>query len=141
MIDWQALHCEVIATVKDGKEAYRIFQEVHPEIVITDLKMPEMDGIELITKIKKESRNTQVIVLSNYSDFELVRDAMKAGAFDYLLKITLEKEELTRIITQVKENCEEGGSSQNEEEKQGIKELQQCMVLSKNEHILSLIHI
>ena len=62
--------------------------------------MPEMDGIELITKIKKESRNTQVIVLSNYSDFELVRDAMKAGAFDYLLKITLEKEELTRIITQ-----------------------------------------
>ena len=138
MIDWQALHCEVIATVKDGKEAYRIFQEVHPEIVITDLKMPEMDGIELITKIKKESRNTQVIVLSNYSDFELVRDAMKAGAFDYLLKITLEKEELTRIITQVKENCEEGGSSQNEEEKQGIKELQQCMVLSKNEHIIDV---
>ena len=49
MIDWQALHCEVIATVKDGKEAYRIFQEVHPEIVITDLKMPEMDGIEPVS--------------------------------------------------------------------------------------------
>lgn len=138
MIDWQALNCEVIATVKDGVEAYRIFQEVHPEIVITDLKMPEMDGIELITKIKKESRNTQVVVLSNYSDFELVRDAMKAGAFDYLLKITLEKEELTQIIQQVKENCEEGGSSQHEEEKNGIKELQQCMVLSKNEHIIDV---
>ena len=52
MLDWKALDCEVIATVKDGEEALRVFDELHPEIVITDLKMPGMDGIELIKKIK-----------------------------------------------------------------------------------------
>lgn len=137
LIDWAKLDCEVIAMVKDGKEAYRIFQEVHPEIIITDLKMPEMDGIELITKIKEESKNTQVIALSNYSDFELVRDAMKAGAFDYLLKITLDKDDLTHIIQQVKEICEVQSNSENDESQAAIQQLQQCMVLTKNESLLS----
>lgn len=135
MIDWSALNCEVIATCKDGKEAYRIYEEVHPEIIITDLKMPEMDGIELIKKIRQEDNNCQIVVLSNYSDFELVRDAMKAGAFDYVLKITLEKEELTKVIKQAKENCEETSSTQTLGTKAGLKELQQCLILSKNEHI------
>ncbi len=112
MLDWKALDCEVIATVKDGEEALRVFDGLHPEIVITDLKMPGMDGIELIKKIKERNKNTQVIALSNYSDFEYVRDAMKAGAFDYLLKVTLEKSELQRIIEQVKESCVE--SSKND---------------------------
>ena len=136
MLNWEALNCEVIATAKDGKEAYHIFEQVHPEIVITDLKMPAMDGIELIKKIKAQSENTQIIVLSNYSDFELVRDAMKAGAFDYLLKITLEKEDLARVLKQAKENCVEGYDDRKERDVRGVKELQQCMILSKNEHII-----
>lgn len=137
MIDWRALDCEVIATAKDGEEAFNIFMDMQPEIVITDLKMPGMDGIELIGKIKEVNKNTQVIALSNYSDFEYVRDAMKAGAFDYLLKVTLEKEELQRIIVQVKESCVESSMNDHEEYESALKELQQCLILTKNEHILS----
>ena len=69
ILDWNRLNCVVIATCKDGEEAYRLFKEGKPDIVITDLKMPEMDGIELITKIKEERPSTQVVVLSNYSLF------------------------------------------------------------------------
>ena len=64
MIDWKALDCEVIATAKDGEEAFHIFTDMQPEIVITDLKMPGMDGIDLISKIKEVNKNTQVIALS-----------------------------------------------------------------------------
>ena len=137
MIDWKALDCEVIATAKDGEEAFHIFTDMQPEIVITDLKMPGMDGIDLISKIKEVNKNTQVIALSNYSDFEYVRDAMKAGAFDYLLKVTLEKKELERIITQVKESCVESSLNDHVEYESALKELQQCLILTKNEHILS----
>lgn len=137
MLDWHAFDCEVVGAAKDGKEALQLFEELEPEIVITDLKMPGMDGIELITRIKKLRPDTQVIALSNYSDFEYVRDAMKAGAFDYLLKVTLEKKELERIIQQVKENCEECSSSEQQEVNQAIRELQQCLILMKNEHVTS----
>ena len=136
MIDWKALDCEVIALAKDGEEAYQIYREVHPEIIITDLKMPKMDGIELITKIRKENSNTQMIALSNYSDFELVRDAMKAGAFDYLLKVTLEEKELVEIIHQVKENCKANTITMDEEEDQALLQLKQSMLMIKNEHVM-----
>lgn len=137
MMDWQAFDCEVIATAKDGEEALRLFDVYQPEIVITDLKMPGMDGIELISRIKEKNKNTQMIALSNYSDFEYVRDAMKAGAFDYLLKVTLEKEELEAIISQVKESCVITSANRDEESEKAIKALQQCLVLTKNEHVLN----
>lgn len=136
MIDWKALDCEVIALAKDGEEAFEIFQQAHPEIVITDLKMPKMDGIELISQIRKENANTQVIALSNYSDFELVRDAMKAGAFDYLLKVTLEESELIEIIRQVKENCEANHATMSSVEDAALMQLRQSMILHKNEHLV-----
>ena len=135
MLDWKALDCEVIATVKDGEEALRVFDELHPEIVITDLKMPGMDGIELIKKIKERNKNTQIIALSNYSDFEFVRDAMKAGAFDYLLKVTLEKSELQNIIEQVKESCVESSRNEHNEYEIAINKLRECIVLMENEHM------
>lgn len=137
MIDWKAFDCEVIGTAKDGDEALQLYQCYQPEIVITDLKMPGMDGITLISKIKEINKNTQVIALSNYSDFEYVRDAMKAGAFDYLLKVTLEKKDLESIITQVKQSCIVTSDVNDEESKVAIKALQQCLILTKNEHILN----
>ena len=57
---------------------------------------------------------------------------MKAGAFDYLLKVTLEKKELERIITQVKESCVESSLNDHVEYESALKELQQCLILTKN---------
>lgn len=136
MIDWKGLDCSILALAKDGDEAWRIFQEARPEIVITDLKMPKLDGIALIRKIKEENPNTQVIALSNHSDFELVKDAMKAGAFDYVLKVTLEEKELTRIIEEVKKSCVIEGTQANSRYEAIVEKLQHYMILCKDEHDL-----
>lgn len=134
MMDWQALDCAILALAKDGEEAWQIYQEAHPEIVITDLKMPKMDGIELIQRIKKDNPNTQIIALSNHSDFELVKEAMKAGAYDYLLKVTLEEEELAEAIKQVKERCRVEDNTINRRYESILEKLQHYLILRKSNH-------
>lgn len=134
MIDWEALDCSILALAKDGEEAWQLYQQAHPEIVITDLKMPKLDGIALIRRIKEENPNTQVIALSNHSDFELVKEAMKAGAFDYVLKVTLEEKELTSLIEEVKAHCVLEQAGVNSKYESIIEKLQHYMILCKNEH-------
>lgn len=138
MLDWKALDCSILALAKDGQEAWQIFEEATPEIVITDLKMPKLDGIELIRRIKERSPDTQVIALSNHSDFELVKEAMKAGAFDYLLKITLEEDELKEVIEQVKEKCVVHKSSNIKRYEPVLERLQHFLILKKNDHEINM---
>lgn len=136
MLDWKALHCEVIAAAKDGREALTVVEKAHPDLIITDLRMPKMDGIEMIRKVKQISPAAQIIVLSNYSEFELVRDAMKAGAFDYLLKAALRKEELEGVVRQALSHCEQAQEQETHEEESWLKEIRQKLLLLKNEQIL-----
>ena len=104
IVNWQELDCEVIGCEKDGVEALKVIEKNVPDVIITDLKMPNLDGIGLIKEINKRKLNSTVIVLSNYGDYELVRMAMKEGAFDYLLKVTIEDKDIEDLINQIKEN-------------------------------------
>lgn len=82
-------HCpeyEIVSMEQNPIEALQILERTAVDVVITDVKMPGMDGIELTQKIRSLYPKTEVIVLSGYSDFEYVRQAMKNGAYDYLLK-------------------------------------------------------
>lgn len=72
------------------------------DVVLTDLKMPKMNGIELMAEMKARNMETKVIVLSNHSDYDLVRQAMKLGAMDYFIKINLRTEDLINLIKQIK---------------------------------------
>ncbi|MBD0380101.1 response regulator transcription factor [Paenibacillus sedimenti] len=77
---------EVVSMVQSASEALNLLENVYVDVVITDVKMPDMDGIELTKKIRTLYPRTEVIVLSGYDDFEFVRQTMKNGAYDYLLK-------------------------------------------------------
>jgi two-component system response regulator YesN len=82
-------HCpnyKVVSMVQSAAEALMILQDVYVDVVITDVKMPDMDGIELTKQIRTLYPQTNVVVLSGYDDFEFVRQTMKNGAYDYLLK-------------------------------------------------------
>jgi two-component system, response regulator YesN len=79
-------HYEVVRLVQSAAEALMILQDVRVDVVITDVKMPDMDGIELTKRIRTLYPQTEVVVLSGYDDFEFVRQTMKNGACDYLLK-------------------------------------------------------
>lgn len=75
-----------IYTAHDGEEGLHLYQDNKIDVVITDVIMPRMTGIELIHSLKKIDSDVQVIVQSAFSDIELIRDAMRSGAYDYVIK-------------------------------------------------------
>lgn len=82
------------ATASNGQEALRLVETQHIDAVITDLKMPGMDGLELIRELKRSGFSGPILVLSNYSDFDSVRTALTDGAYDYFLKINMTSESI-----------------------------------------------
>jgi len=98
MIDWQAHGFTLVGEAKDGRHALQLFEEYHPDLIITDLKMPVLDGLELIQKVRKISASCRIIALSSYDDFNLVRQAMKLGAADYLLKLEVDPDQLIKTL-------------------------------------------
>ncbi|RDY26035.1 helix-turn-helix domain-containing protein [Romboutsia weinsteinii] len=103
IIDWKEHDLNLIGLAKDGIEALNIIEKEKVDVVITDLKMPKMDGNTLIKRLKEKNFIGKIIVLSNYDDFSLVKDAMKNGAFEYLLKITINQDELLNILKKARE--------------------------------------
>ena len=87
LIAWQEHGYRLIGEASDGEQALEICRRSAPDILITDMKMPRMDGIALLRALQKEKIQMYVIVLSGYDDFQLVREAMRLGAADYLLKL------------------------------------------------------
>lgn len=91
LIDWNRLGLEV-DEARNGLEAYEKICKDQPHIVITDVKMPELNGLELLEKVKLEYPNIIFIILSGFGEFKFARKAMKYGVKHYLLKPTDEKE-------------------------------------------------
>ena len=102
LIDWAAIGLEVVGIVNDGKSAYNFICEKSPDIVITDIRMPNYDGIELIRKTKEQFPNIYFIIISGYSHFEYAHNAIKYGVEDYLLK-PLKKKELQSTLNKIME--------------------------------------
>ncbi|MFW6184714.1 MAG: response regulator, partial [Chloroflexota bacterium] len=88
---------DVVGEAVNGKEALRLVGEVHPDVVLMDLLMPEMDGITATSAIRRQYPDTEVIALTSVLEDEKVYGAIRAGAIGYLLKDT-EADELCRAI-------------------------------------------
>lgn len=88
---------QVAATARNGKEVLEKLRDTPCEVVITDIKMPEMNGIEATRMIKQKYPKVNVLVLSTYSDKQLISEMIKAGALGYILKDTGKKDLITAI--------------------------------------------
>lgn len=99
---------QICASARNGEEALQYLQAHPVDIVMTDLKMPVMDGITLIKELKRRQLPAPVIVLSNYSDFELVREALTEGASDYVLKLDLTAQTLLKHLDKLRGKPERG---------------------------------
>jgi len=75
-----------VLTAENGEEALRVFHEARPEVILTDIKMPGMDGIELLKRIKAESPNTEVIMITGHGEMELAIQSLKYDASDFITK-------------------------------------------------------
>ena len=97
IINWKNYECEVCGEAVDGHEGSELIQKYLPDIIITDIKMPEIDGLSMIREIKSKVPDSKIIILTGYRDFDYVHEALKLGAFDFLLKPS-KIEELTAVI-------------------------------------------
>lgn len=101
-IDWLAMGCIIVGDAGDGLEGLQLIEEHHPELVITDIRMPVMDGIEMLEKALKLYQ-FHSIILTSYSEFEYAKQAISLKVFEYLLK-PVDEAKLCGIIENVK--CE-----------------------------------
>ena len=100
LIDWETFGLEVVGIVNDGQSAYDFICKHRPDIVITDIRMPNYNGIELIQKVKEQNPDIYFIIISGYSHFEYAQNAIKYGVEDYLLK-PLKKKELQATLNKI----------------------------------------
>jgi YesN/AraC family two-component response regulator len=92
--------CEVVGVANGGKIALEMIERLAPDVVITDVKMPDIDGIELTKTVMEKKPNTYIIILSGHADFQFARDALRYGAYDYLLK-PCKFREITNILEKI----------------------------------------
>lgn len=110
MVHWEKLGLELVGEASEGEEGYKLFLEKRPDIVITDLKMPGLDGIELVRKIKETDGNVKFVILSGYEDFSYAKEAIHLGVSEYLLKSDLMPEDIERILKKIIREIEESGT-------------------------------
>jgi len=101
-IKWEQYGYEFVGQAPDGEIAYSELKTLRPDVIITDLKMPFMDGLELSKLIRREMPETKIIVLTGYNDFESVQEALHIGVTRYLLK-PVTPESLTEAITEMRD--------------------------------------
>lgn len=95
---WEEKGYEICAEASNGEEAWKLIQQSAPDIVLTDISMPKCNGVELIKRLKHTGFMGEIIVMSNHSDFDYVKDAMKYGAFDYCLKYKMTPQSLLAML-------------------------------------------
>lgn len=103
-LDWNGFGIEIAGTARDGEEGYGEALRLKPDIVLTDIKMPGMDGIEMSKKIKELMPDTKIIILTGHDDFKYAKEAINFSANAYILK-PFDEDELIPVIEKVVSLC------------------------------------
>ncbi|SER67771.1 two-component system, response regulator YesN [Gracilibacillus ureilyticus] len=104
--DWKSFGMEVVGEAKNGEKAREFLQENHVDLLITDLAMPIMSGIELIRIVKERYPDIFIVVLSLHRDFEYIQEAMRLGAIDYIAKVELDSENMDKTLARIKKRID-----------------------------------
>lgn len=107
LIEWESLGFTILGEMENGLEAKKFVEANQVDIVITDISMPVMNGIDLIKNINEISKLTKIIVLSCYSDYDFIREALKCGVCDYILKQHLKAESLIELLKKIDKSLDD----------------------------------
>ena len=113
-IDWNQEGFEIVGEASNGQEGIQLIKSLQPDLVISDIVMPGMDGIEMYQTLKEDGIAPIFIVLSSYDQFDMVKRAMKAGARDYLLKLSLNAQSLHELLQEIRAEVEEKRNEDSE---------------------------
>lgn len=112
LISWEEQGFCIRQIQNNGSRALSAIKENKPDVIITDIMMPVMDGIELLKAVKEQWPEIVVVLLSSYSEFAYAKDAIKFGGFDYILKDEINEASLTQLLERVKEHITSANSAQ-----------------------------
>lgn len=104
--DWAAMDCVIVGEAANGEEGLAAVEAYNPNLIITDIRMPNMDGLEMLRELRRRGNRAHVIILTAYSDFSYARNALQYGADDYLLK-PFHNQELVAAINRIKQKVQE----------------------------------
>jgi len=102
LFDWEKNGFEIVATPGNGKIAYEQYLKLKPQVIITDIRMPLMDGMDLIREIRKTDSQTKILLLSAYSDFHYAKRAIGMGITDYMLKNEVNEDTLKNKLLSIR---------------------------------------
>mgnify|MGYP000133233760 CR=1 FL=1 len=100
IVPWETYHSQLCGVCSSAMEALEIIRRERPDIVVTDVKMPRMDGVEMIAKLRENGCQAKFIILTAYSDFKYAQSALRLGVSDYLLK-PLKDGELELVVRRI----------------------------------------
>ena len=126
--EWDRLNLEIVGSATDGLEGYRLIRELHPDIVLLDIRMPGLDGLELIEKCSEEKLTPRFIIISGYQEFEYAKKAIHFNISDYLVK-PIDREELNMAL---KKSCL---AIEEAQQKQTALQSLQMTIKEKNMHL------
>ncbi len=106
-VSWVENDFELVGEANNGEEALALLPHVSPHVIFTEIRMPVMDGITFIETAKKRWPNIKYVIVSNYDNFDYLRQAMRVGAYDYILK-PVKSEEINQVLLRAKTEIETG---------------------------------
>ncbi|MED1722784.1 response regulator [Brevibacillus parabrevis] len=102
MVPWSRYGMEVVADAPNGRKGWEAFMQIQPELVITDIVMPEMDGLELCRRVKEQAPQTKVLLLSCHRDFTFAQQGISLGVSGYLLKTEFQDDEWDSLLQRMR---------------------------------------
>lgn len=137
-LNWQEIGFDVIEQAEDGEQAYELALKLKPDVILTDIRMPFMDGLELAEKLVVELPNSKIVILSGHDEFEYAQEAIKLGVLDYILK-PIHSVKLTELLSNIVNTIKSGEI----EEQKLVKlksQLHQSLPLLKEKFFITLIN-
>lgn len=130
-LDWESMGFSVAGYARNGVEALEMAEELEPDVVMTDIKMPYMDGLTLARELKKLYQNIRIIIFSGFDEFEYAREAIKIEAEEYILK-PINATELRSVFEKVRTSLDQELDEQRNMEKLREYYLQSLPVLQES---------
>ena len=103
IVDWTALGYTVTGSYSSVKTALLEIEDDPPDLIITDIKMPDMDGLQFIQQVRQQNRECEIIVLTNHENFSYAVEAIRLGVMDYVVKTDISPESLSTLLQKAAE--------------------------------------
>lgn len=130
-VDWAGHGFDIVGEAANGQEAIHLFEQTDPDILLTDIKMPVVDGLSLIETLKARKPSLYVVILTHYSDFSYAQKAILLGASQYILKSELNEQSILSTLDRLLSSMEGLQSPYRCHESQLREYLRQCLILPR----------